>query len=341
MINRNIIQNEVALAISELKLDLSGFVILTEAASGIFALTPIIANLAGASHVYAIGQDSKFGSFDSIRDTIYRLAPEFGCDVSRIDIMKKSQFHAFDEVNIVTNLGNVRPLDSSFISQLNANSVISYMSEAWEYRESDIDIELCTQRGIKVAGTNENHPTVDCFKETGIIAISMAIQARVSLPKASVLIISSDHFGPRIFDSMRCICGNVHLVKDLNIIKESELSNIDLLIVADYVSNVDIIGETGFIRPSKLKLLSKNVVVLQYCGHNCIADMDAAGIEYFPKMSLESHRMAQTLADVSNRSVIRLLTGGLKVGQILICLKERGPYDSLVQPINFGLKCVD
>ena len=48
-------------SIDRFNLNLDGFTIFTEAASGIYAYIPVIAGLANAKMVYAIAKDSKYG----------------------------------------------------------------------------------------------------------------------------------------------------------------------------------------------------------------------------------------------------------------------------------------
>src|SRR5256885_16892305 len=49
-------------AVARLRLDLRDAVVLTEAATGSYAVTPVIAARAGAARVYAMGRDTRFGS---------------------------------------------------------------------------------------------------------------------------------------------------------------------------------------------------------------------------------------------------------------------------------------
>lgn|GEM_PF-5393232 len=48
-------------------LDLGKFIVLTEAASGFYALTPLIAALAGAKAVLALTRDSRYGSAAEVK----------------------------------------------------------------------------------------------------------------------------------------------------------------------------------------------------------------------------------------------------------------------------------
>ena len=166
-IDGHIILKEIESAIRDLKLDLSELTILTEAATGLFALSPIIAQMAGAKKIYALSQDTKYGSIAEVCEQIDAIINYFNLDVNAIQIINKTKFSLYDEIDIVTNLGNVRPINEAILSQLKPGAIISYMCEAWEIRNDDIDLDYCKKHNISVFATNEDHPLVNCFRETG------------------------------------------------------------------------------------------------------------------------------------------------------------------------------
>ena len=55
-------------------LDLKGAVVLTEAATGAYVVTPIIAALAGAEQVFAITKSSRYGSFEKAVNYTMQIA---------------------------------------------------------------------------------------------------------------------------------------------------------------------------------------------------------------------------------------------------------------------------
>src|SRR5438034_8191063 len=73
-------------AIEAFELDLSGLVVLTEAATGYYQLTPLIAALAGADRVLALTRDSQFGPAVDVRDATLALAARWGVD-ERIEVL--------------------------------------------------------------------------------------------------------------------------------------------------------------------------------------------------------------------------------------------------------------
>ncbi len=62
--------------IADLKLDLGGLNVITEAATGAYACTAVIAAMAGASSVTAVGKDTRhYGSYRDAVDARWRLLP--------------------------------------------------------------------------------------------------------------------------------------------------------------------------------------------------------------------------------------------------------------------------
>ncbi len=120
-------------AVSATELNLSGMTVLTEAASGAYGVTPVIAALAGAEQVYAFCRASRYGSVDEVTEWTLQLAR--AVDVAeRITIIEEIPSGVLGRVDIVTNSGHLRPLTAALIESLPATAVIALMFEAWELR---------------------------------------------------------------------------------------------------------------------------------------------------------------------------------------------------------------
>ena len=61
IVNKRRVERLMWSAISDLELNLKDITVMTEAASGSFAVTPLIAALSGSPHVVAIAKDSPYG----------------------------------------------------------------------------------------------------------------------------------------------------------------------------------------------------------------------------------------------------------------------------------------
>lgn len=330
-----IIQKEINEAVGALNLNLAGLTILTEAASNIFVVAPLIALAGQAKKVYALCQSSQYGKFKTIAKNTYRMAQKMGLEIPRLSVITKNKFKAHKEINIITNLGHVRPLDKKVLPLFQRGTVISYMCEDWEYRRHDLDLKLCQKYNLPVFGINEEHAQVNCFREAGLIPLKLIFESKISLFDARIAIISRDKFGQKISDSLKHFTKNIILLNNFNQKFLNQLDNLDLLIVAEYLYPKTIIGSRGIIRPKILKQKSPYLKIIQFCGHNNLKDIQKTGISVYPNLELGPQRMFQTLGDISYKSVIRLYTAGLKVGEIGFRKDfDNQKYQSLIQPMK-------
>lgn len=291
MLNTKIIEKEIEEASRDLDLDLTGLCILTEIGSKLFALTPLIAVRANAK-VYAVCQNSEYGSFKTLKKQTLLLAKALKIRTENLIILPKKDFHNYHQVDIVTNLGHVRPINKNIIEKLKDGAVISYMRESWEVRPDEFNFIACKEHKIKVFGINENFPLVDCFKESGLLALKMILDKGISPYRSRMTIISRDKFGPVIYKVLKKFSKEVFLI-DKFPINKFQLKNLDILILADLLCKESIIGSE--IDMHELTKLSPNVNIIIFC---------------------EKYHMNETLADASVRSFVRLQTGGLKVGEL-------------------------
>jgi len=115
--NLHHISKLISNTIDLLELDLTGFTVLTEAASGYYAVTPVIAAMAHADRVIALTSDSPYASVQEVISQTRAL--EQACEQNgRIEIHSKRSPDLFSQADIITNLGFVRPIDNDIISLL-------------------------------------------------------------------------------------------------------------------------------------------------------------------------------------------------------------------------------
>jgi len=180
--------------IDELTLDLSGLVVLTEAASGWYAATPVIAKMAGADRVLAVGRDSHYGALADVKSQIGILADL--CGVTGIEICAREPA-AFAQADIVANLGFVRPIDAQAVSWMKSTAVVPLMMEAWEIRPEDVDIAACRQKGIPVLATNEKF--WQFLDYCAWLAVKLLLEAGIEIHRSKVDVVGSD----RVADAVR------------------------------------------------------------------------------------------------------------------------------------------
>ncbi|MBW2568671.1 MAG: hypothetical protein JRD93_02890 [Deltaproteobacteria bacterium] len=315
-------------AIAFFQLDLSGQTVLTEAASGPYVVTPIIASLAGAKSVMALTRDSRYAN---VKDVIKQTrALEELCGVEHyIEIHTRPRsLDLFRQADIVTNLGFVRPIDAEVVKAMKATAVIPLMCEAWEFRPDDVDLLACQAKGVAVLGTNEDCPGLTVFDFSGSLCIKMLLEMKIEIYKNKIAVISSDKFGVVIEKYLKAVGAEVGRFENLKCNKTKKfLKDVDVVVIADYTSSEVFIGNGGQISGDELLELSPAISVLQFSGIVEVEQLDIVGIPYFPPYKVGAVRMGMTLADLGPKPVIDLHTAGLKVGELMVearKLKDNG-----------------
>ena len=321
---QNRIQKLINNAIRTTRLDLDGLKVLTEVGSNNFLFTPLIAALANAEKVFAWTKDTSYGKGESVVNLCKELMLKMGIDQNKISFrVNERPDNDIAEADIVTNLGMVRPISSGFIEKMKAAAVIPTMSEAWELRKEDIDIFTCTKKGIRVAGTWENHPDLRIFDGCGALSIKLAQQAGFEVYQNNICIISDDHFGEVAFKAFKNLGADVNLVPSAQA-DQVNSEKYDFIFLADYTSEEVYLGENG-------KLNNSRLPIVHLAGN--ISHHYAISNNYFiyPQKDGYSMRMTKTLADLGCKPVIDLHTAGLKVGE---CLFKNNACE-YSQPVNY------
>jgi hypothetical protein len=319
------------------RLDLTGLVVFTEAASKNYVVTPIIAAKAGAK-VFSVTSDSKYGKAKDIEEFTYNFA-EF-CGVrDNIKVVFEKNKEIIKDVNIITNLGFVRPIDKNFIDMMNEKAVIPYMCEAWEYRDGDIDMEACNSKNIPVLATNEDYSGLEVFDFCGNLCIKMLFEMEIEVFKSKIVIVSRDKFGKVIEKYLKLSGAEVHLIENLKSeVNKKYLNNIDALVIADFKSNDIFIGNNDAqISAKELIGLSRKLSVIQFTGDIDIGELNKYDIPYFPQKRIGKFKMGITLAELGPKPVIDLHCAGLKVGEVMA--KARLSGKSMMETMMIALKC--
>jgi hypothetical protein len=176
-----------------LGIDLRGSTVLTEAASGYYALTPLIAARAGAERVFALGRDTRYGTFCDISKQIQELAEATNLS-GRIEFLSDRKDSRVGDADIVTNLGMVRPLDASLLAKLKPGAVIPLMWETWEFRPEDLDLTECLKLNIPVLGTNEHHPDLQIFPYVAQTAVKLLHEAGYEIFRSRIALVGHGEF---------------------------------------------------------------------------------------------------------------------------------------------------
>jgi hypothetical protein len=328
--------------ISDLELDLTDITVLTEAASGPFAVTPLIAGLAGSPHIVAIAKDSPYGTALEVINYIQAWAIELGIN-DRIEFSTQPSHSFAPSTNIITNLGFVRPINNQVVEKLPKDSVIAFMREPWEFRDEDIEIKACQKNRVTVLGTDESHPRLQIFRYIGILALKLLLETDLEIVGSRILILSSDPFGDEVEKTLKANNATVLRIKpiegwetNISEIKES-LTNIDAVVVAEYKKNIPLISEKQGLPISWLA--EYNIPVMHICGSvdsNALASM---GVIKNPSRNVPNGFMTLTTDYVGPRPVIDLHSGSLKACEIFVRNIREGsnPETAITKAVESGL----
>ncbi|MCI0486189.1 MAG: hypothetical protein L0229_06265 [Blastocatellia bacterium] len=303
-------------AISRCELDLRGMTVLTEAASGAYSVTPVLAAMAGARSVFALAVPSRYGTPEQVREQTLKLA-ETAKVAEGIEIVTAKTSAIVAQSDIITNSGHVRPIDAEMVGWMKSTAVVPLMYEAWEFRPGDVDIAACRQRGITVAGTNERHPAIDVFSFLGVMAVKQLMDAGVAVYRSRILLLCDNSFGPFIKRGMEGCGATVDTVESLQ--RPDKDARYDAILIA--------------LRPQVVPVLSAEdaafiaghwpgAVVVQFWGDINRTAMMKAGVPVWPMESPAPGHMGILPSAVGPEPIIRLQAGGLKVGEIL-CRESR------------------
>lgn len=321
--------------VASLELDLKGKVVLTEAASGAYVVTPVLAALAGAK-VFAYCRTSRYGTVKDVFEktkNVYQNYQGAALDIEFVDILSPE---IIAKADIITNSGHLRPLNEEKLKYAKENVVIPLMYEAWEWREADMDIDYIRQKGFKIGATNERHPEVDVFHYLGDMAVKLIFDAGLCLYKNKFILICNNDFGPYIAKVVASICdslgvidkaenkeryelaGNIEWISDFpDISIPSKYEDAEAVIFTAYPFNQMWIGDHSLIPATQLKEGLNNPFILRFAGDIDCKSLEAAGIMFFPEY-VQSGHMGILPSAIGFDPIIRLQGGGLKVGEALM-----------------------
>lgn len=304
-------------SIKSMGLDLTDLTVLTEAASGNFISTCLIAAKANARKVYAITKDSRYGSANEVISFCKDNALKLG--LKNIEFSNKSACNFSSEADIVTNLGFVRPIDKNLIANLPRHAVIALMWEPWELRSSDIDIDFCRYKEIPVIGTRETDKRLNTFKYVGLLAAKLILEKDIEIYQSNISIIGSNPFGSSIKECLKNMGASVSHFMFNNESKQSEddflenAYNSDAIVIAEHHDKSQIIGKDSLLDLEILK--RNNIQIIHICGSVDVPIVKKSGIKVWPKNIAAFGYMSVTTEYVGAKPLVDLHTAGLKVGE--------------------------
>lgn len=318
-----------------LDLDLSGKVVLTEAATGAYVVTPVLAALAGAK-VYAYVKDTRYGTKADAIDATKKVLAHWQGDLPEITFLDELSPDVIASADVITNSGHLRPLNEAVLRYAKNDLVIPLMYEAWEWRNADMDLSYIRKRGFRLGATNERHPDVDVFNFLGDMAIRQILDAGLCLYDNKFVLICNNDFGPFIAKVLSKVCGglgvidvpanrhaynfeNVHWIGDFPAVNiPDSYRDAEAVIFTAYPFTTSWIGNNG--EPMAAKQFKKNfrhAVLLRYAGDMDTDALTEKGMRYFPQQVCPGH-MGVLPSSIGYEPVIRLQAGGLKAAEAML-----------------------
>ncbi len=197
--------------VKALQLNLKGKTVLTEAASGAYIVTPVLAAIAGAK-VFAYSKTTRYGKVDEVFSGTRELADVFNEFPLDIHYTENLDPEIIAQADIITNSGHLRPLNESVLAHAKDEMVIPLMYESWEWRDADMDIHYIRNRGFKVGATNERHPDVDVFNYLGDMALKQIFDAGTTPYKNKFILLCNNDFGPFIAKVLSGVCEGLAVI---------------------------------------------------------------------------------------------------------------------------------
>ena len=295
-------------AIADCHLSLTGKTILTEAATGPYVVTPVLAAMADAKHVFAYTKSGPYGSIEDVRDRTLTLAQLCGV-AERISIVSSLNEEIVQQADIITNSGHLRPIDHRKIAWFKDGAVVPLMYEAWEFRDSDVDLEACRKRNIAFAGTNETHPAVNVFSFLGPMAILLLENAGLIVRGAHILLLCDNPFKPFLLKALTAAGAKVDLCQEIPL----EGPAYQAVVVALTPKPTDVLSIEDL---EQLASLWPKALVARFWGDLDNEAMANAKLRFYPQHVDRGH-MGILPSALGFEPIVRLQCGGLKVGQIL------------------------
>lgn len=298
-------------AIQRCDLKLEGAIILTEAATDAYSVTPVLAAMAGAKKVFALTKSSRYGSVEEVKTQVQNLADVVGvCD--RIEFVTQKSPEIVGQSHIITNSGHVRPVNQEMIDWMQPTTVIGLMYEAWEFRSEDVDLEACRKKGIQVVGVNERHPAIDVFSFLGIMATKLLLDAGISVYTSKILLLCDNLFSSFIERGLVCAGATVDVVDNLS--NASKDQAYDAIVVALHPRSKPILSTTD------AAMIAKHwagAIIAQYWGDIDRSILHSHNISIHPPLEPRPGHMGILPSDIGPEPIVRLQAGGLKAVEVI------------------------
>lgn len=310
--------DSITTRIDALGLDLRGLHVVTEAATGDYACTAVIAAMAGA-RVTAFARDTcQHGTAGDARAQTLGLARLAGVRDRITMVDPVTPAHLVD-CDILTNSGHLRPITAEAIVALPRRAVIALMFEGWEFRGDDLDLTAARARGIRVAAVNERHRDVGVFPFLGPLCLRLLQDAGFHAPGSRVAVVCDNPFAPFLCEGLAMAAAEVELAPSIAALRPNSW---DAVVIALNPATNPALGAADL---AALKAAAPRAVLAQFWGDLDREAAHATGFRVAPRQAPTPGHMGILLNALGHEPIVRLQTGGLRAAELIF---RGGPSSS-------------
>ncbi|GEM_PF-800527 len=320
-------------AVERTRLDLTGLRVLTEASVGYRRITPVIAALAGADAVFAVGRDSARASRRQAEEQTAYLAALARVD-DRVTLLSTRLQAPLDTIDVVTDLPGVRPVDESILRTVAESAAVTLMRGTERWSPADVDVATCRRRGIAVAGVDEEAVGLYRYLPLEILAGLLDLGVEVA---GSTLVVAGGgagyayvvqalgRLGARVLVAAPETAGRIELfggerigetLGDESVI--GRLAEADALVLCPGPRGERWVGPGAVVDAARLAAAAPHLAVAGSGAEADVRALASAGLRCRPAGDTPD------LFDLLPQPLVALHTAGLKVGEVMARARRRG-----------------
>jgi hypothetical protein len=170
----------------------------------------------------------------------------------------------------------------------------------------------------------------------GLAVKKLLFECGIEVFQSKIGIVGKGKFANTIKESLSKDEAVIFEIENFSKKEKNAISDFDALIIADYHTETNYIGNNALIEPEELKKINTDIKIIHICGKVCEHDLLINELEYYPKIIAPLKHMSITTDFVGPKPLIDLHTAGLKVGEELSRARLKGVNAG--DSISFALK---
>ena len=313
--------------IAAMELTLDGLVVFTEAASGPYLWTPLLAACAGARHVYALAADNAHHTASEAAAATRAAAERLGVG-DRVEVVDAKRPEHLARTDVITNSASLRPITADEIAALPETAALPLMWETWEFRSGDLDLAACRERGVLVLGTWETRPPCDLVPYMGPLAVRLLLDLGLEVHNTAVIVLGGQAMAHEMTRHLVAIGCEVDQFGDgarrYEELTAQRAAARDAIIVAEHADPRLLLGTGGVLEPAALVAANPALRIGVVSGTVDAEALRAAGLAVVPEALRGAGLMHYDASRLGPRPVLELYAAGLRVGEVATRARRAG-----------------